>query len=113
MRRGAGDEARQIAARQSTAAMHDDFLAQQDARIHAADGDHVNEAMLDAGHHQPDLIHVGGQHDRAARGRGRRHARSDATQQRDGVAHFVDTGLCGEAAEFFQHDDANVRFVTG
>ena len=82
----------------------DDFLAQQDARIHAADSHDVNKAVLDTGHHQPDLVHVGGEHDRAAGAAGVGAARSDAAQQRDGVSHFIDTGFCGEAAEFFQHE---------
>ncbi len=46
------------------AAVDDDLLAEQDARVEAADRRDAEEAFLHLGHHEGDLVHVRGDHER-------------------------------------------------
>ena len=96
-------------ARQITAAVHDDFLPGQDAGVHAAQLDKMNEAVFHSGDHQADLIHVGGQHDRAPRGRRSSGAAAslrpiDSAADGERIAHLVHACFDSPTPPLFQHD---------
>ncbi len=67
--------------------MNQDRLSQQEALVHTAHLGDREKGPLDLGNHQPDLVHVRGQHQLAAR------FRAAALLERDQVAQGIGLDL--------------------